>query len=127
MNWNAVQPGATATIRELPPVEAPASQQTALPGRDVKNAPPDGFRQRITHAITQLGRRLSSLVSAPPSHARAPGADSLERSTRKQLVSLIDRLDSRDSDETKLGNVLDKVAEELDSKPIRFLPRRVRC
>jgi ribosomal protein L29 len=122
MGWEAVQPGTPSAVVGQPSRPEPSPQQTALAGHDVKTASPGGCRQAITQAFAQFGRKLSSLVSASPSgHSRLPDTASVERSTRKQLVSLLKRVDSCDWEDSKLGAELDKL-EDLKKQWLQSPP-----
>lgn len=110
MGWGTVQTrAASADLAGPSGPPRTASPQTALPGRNIETAPPEGFRQRITQGFQHLGKRLSSIVTALPGRIRL---DAARRSTRARLVTLLDRLDLGDLDSPKLGVELARLARE---------------
>jgi len=109
MGSGTVQTKTPSPVLAMPPGTGGVPQQTALAGRDVKTTPPDTFRQRLTRSFQQLGQRLSSLATALPGSSRS---DTAGRSTRTQLVKLLDRLDSGDLDAAKLGIEFGRLAHE---------------
>jgi hypothetical protein len=112
MGWGSIQSNTPSAALAPSSSAGQGPQPTALSGHEAKAAPPDGFRQAIARGFERLGRRLSCAVSALPGCGRRDEARVAERTTRTQLLALIDHLESGDFTAGSVGNELARLAHE---------------